>query len=221
MKTSRYMSYYCNGDRWAWEFFKYAVFSNYLFSYYGSKLMVRIIYPHTHKCVNSLADYYGDMFEVCYEFEYCTDSDVKYLSGKMEYLRKHVNSEDPIMYMGEDVAPTSKFDVDHDSIYFLDQSKTTPEFVKFYRSIGIYDKVYDDSLIFVPKQICNQVLDDVERIQTEFGFNDAMMDKILQLIIQTRAILLDIPIQVIGNKNFTKMSEDKMMFLGNGISSSF
>lgn len=227
-----YWSYNYKGDPLSWEWFKYAIFSGYLFTYFEHKMFVRLVYPKAYTGEDTLADYFGDMFELAYEFEFALDCDVKTQCDKLAYIHKSMILDEPMLYMHPTVSPTSPtilaserpgslFDIDEDCIYFLDRVSHSNRFSNLYLNIGVFEDVFDDRVMYVPKSLHKSIVEDVERIKKDYQFDDLFIGNIMQYIVQTHAIISNVEIRTIGKEPFYFMDEKKAMFLSNCCSLTF
>lgn len=218
-----YMRYRHTGDILKWEFIKFSVFNSFLISYYNVKTHFHLVYP-TGSLPNAHVNaYFEDVFEITYDFDFKQEDDTNVKSSKIAYLDKLTTlPDDPTLFIDESMAIRKYFEPDPVYVYFYRKTgETENRFASLYRNIGIFEAIYDDRVMIVPKSIAQPVLDEIDRLQKNFQYNDSFIDGIIQYIIQTHAIVNNIEIRELDQNNFIEASSELCWFLSRKTSAVF
>lgn len=211
-----YMRYSHTGDDLKWAFTKFSAYNAFMMSYYGWKTYLSFVYPSRAMNASKLSSYYEEMFEIVFDFDFKLDDETNAKSDRLSYLEKTTLLEDiPIMYLS-DLAIHRYFPVDDQTVYFLKKSDSQESrYATAYFNLGIYDGVYDDRVMIVPKSIANSVIEDLNRIQTSFQYNNDFMEGVCQYVIQTHAIVNGLEIKTLDPDDFLEYSHSFAWFLSN------
>jgi len=168
-------------------------------------------------CSSNISHYYEELFEIVYDFDFKRSDEVMYESDKMSYLHQMLTLEDkPMVFLANGIALHSPFDVDPDIVYFLKQAEDQQNrYAIAYFNLGIFDAVYDDRVMIVPKQIAKAVLVEMQRIQDTFQYKDSFMEHLCQYVVQTYAIVNGLDIKTLDNRLFVESSPKLLWFLSN------
>jgi hypothetical protein len=210
-----YIRYRHNGDSLNWEFMKYTMYNCFLMSHVGWKTYFNFIYPSDAVCSSQISHYYEELFEIAYAFDFQQSDEIIHQCDKMAYLHQIQHMDDkPAIFLANGVAPHSPIEVDPDCVYFLKQAENQESrYATAYFNLGIYDAVYDDRVIIVPKQISQNVMTEMSRIQDAFQYNDKFMENICQYIIQTYAIVNGLDIKTLDEKMFVQSNPNLLWLL--------
>jgi len=216
-----YVRYIHEGDEVEWSFVKFSIHNLFLMSYQAWRVYFNLVYPA--KAINAvnMSAYYDQVFECVFDFDFKLEDEVKYHGSRLAYLSKVMSSTNiPMMFLSTDVAVHRYFNVDNDSVYFLQKSESQEsKFAKAYFNLGIYDAVYDDRVMIIPKSIVSGVLKDLDRIRNSFQYNETFINNICQYVIQTHAIVHGIPIKTLDPNDFIECSDSIGQYLSGKVSS--
>lgn len=216
-----YMRYTHKGDEIEWAFVKFSLYNLFLMSYNAWRVYFNLVYPSKAIAASSMSAYYDQIFECVFDFDFKLDDETNHQSDRLAYLSKVLSLEEvPMLYLSTDIAVHRHFNVENDTVYFLRKSDVqNNRYAKAYFNLGIYDAVYDDRVMIVPKSITNGVIKDLNRIKSSFQYNDSFIDNIAQYVIQTHAIVNGISIKTLESEDFLECSERVGQYLSNKVSS--
>lgn len=219
IKTYRTVEF--GGDPLDWEFVKYAIYTTHLLIYENQPQFLKFIYPYNYQFNNDLIQYYRELFNFVDEFECYLSNEIKTTNYIEDYIEKQSKSENDYIYLNNSVVPTKAFNINPNRVYFLRDHGSETRFSKIYTEMGIFDGIFDDRIIFVPKSICKPILNGIENIRQNYNFNDKTLANLTQFVIQTHAILNNISIEILNCPVIEKNLELCLFFSNKAYSPSF
>jgi hypothetical protein len=210
----QYYYFYNNKNFTQIENLKFSVFSTYINARNKEYICLFILNTiNTNELIkDKLVNYYHDVFNGFADITVLTENQIERTTPKLLYLQRLSTMKEKCMYLSNDTYIKKTPFINENEIYFLNNNTINTNY-KVYEPFGLISEHYDDSVFYVPFNIAEDLLKDIDAFKNQYMFSDELIETILPYIIQTYAKIADIKINIMPNQYFRILSDQETLFL--------
>lgn len=210
----QYYYFYKNDDFTNIENLKFSIFSTYI-NAKNKEYICLFIFNTTkinEELKTNLVNYYHEVFNGFADVTILEENQIERTTPKLLYLQRLSAMKEKCMYLSNNIYIKKTPFINENEIYFLNNNKVDNNY-KIYEPFGLISEHYDDSVFYVPFNIAEDLLKDIDALKKQYMFSDQLIESILPYIIQTYAKLADIKINLMSNDYFKTLSDKETLFL--------